>query len=154
MKNAKYASCFLNQKNIMFIGVMRYMRERLFSFFFFFLENNIYKINFIFIRVFCWLKIVFRWLIFFFYVTIHWKMWKIIFIESFPAKQTECKLRNKSTSVKFQWCCKQRMSSHTNIFISWFANLSSAIYKWQTGFLGLIWFLVAETLAMTMFLLK
>ena len=79
---------------------------------------------------------------------------KTIFIESFPAKQTECKLRNKSTSVKFQWCCKQRMSSHTNIFISWFANLSSAIYKWQTGFLGLIWFLVAETLAMTMFLLK
>ena len=27
---------------------------------------------------------------------------KTIFIESFPAKQTECKLRNKSTSVKFQ----------------------------------------------------
>ena len=46
MKNAKYASCFLNQKDIMFIGVMRCMRERLFSFFFFFgkqlIENKFY----------------------------------------------------------------------------------------------------------------
>ena len=27
----------------------------------------------------------------FFYATKYWKMWKIIFIEGFPTKQTECK---------------------------------------------------------------
>ena len=87
MKNAKYASCFLNQKNIMFIGVMRCMRERLFSFFFFFgkqlIENKFY-----FYKSFLLTKNSFSLINFFFYVTIHWKMWKIIFIESFPAKQT------------------------------------------------------------------
>ena len=30
----------------------------------------------------------------FFYVTKHWKMWKTIFIEGFPAKQTERKIKD------------------------------------------------------------
>ena len=89
MKNAKYASCFLNQKNIMFIGVMRYMRERLFSFFFFFFGKQLIENKFYFYKSFLLTKNSFSLINFFFYVTIHWKMWKIIFIESFPAKQTK-----------------------------------------------------------------
>ena len=56
------------------------------------LENIPQKISLIFIRVFYLLKIVFRSLFFFFFgATKHWKMWKTIYIESFPMKQTERK---------------------------------------------------------------
>ena len=52
------------------------------------LENIPLKISLVFIRVFHWLKIVFRWL-FFLCDTKHGKMWKTIYIDSFSAKQTE-----------------------------------------------------------------
>ena len=66
MKNAKYANCFLNQKNIIFIGVMRCMRERLFSFFFFFFGKQRIENKFYFYKSFLLTKDSFSLINFFF----------------------------------------------------------------------------------------
>ena len=130
MSERKY--CFLSQKKIIFIGVVCHVRERLFSKCFFFLENNLKKISLIFIRIFRWLKIIFRWLIFF-YVTKHWKTWKTIFIEGFPAKQTELASKFLEMWCLIIWILK-------NVTISMFGlieNLIRFLGMWSYNF----WFI-------------
>ena len=80
---------FLGLKKIIFIGVMFYVRERLFFKLFFFgkqlIENKPY-----FYKSFSLTKDIFP-LTNFFYATKYWKMCKTIFIEGFLVKQTKRK---------------------------------------------------------------
>ena len=87
MSERKYF--FLGQKKIIFIRAMHCVRERLFSKFFFFgkqlIENKAY-----FYKSYPLTKDSFPLTNFFLcYQTL--EIWKTIFIEGFPVKQTKCK---------------------------------------------------------------
>ena len=83
----------MNKRKYFFLSQKKYKsyalceREIVFQIFFFgkqLIENKPY-----FYKSFPLTKDSFPLTKFFFYITKHWKMWKTIFIEGFPTKQTE-----------------------------------------------------------------